>query len=146
MERRGNKMKKYIVIDLLTGMVLCVLAGFFALILNKQMIPRERLEQWLELFVTVTGSLYVTAILSRIKTKDFSKKKTKEEVKRIILFSCVLMSTRFAGTMLYPILQKHGEMPAIMITGLIDIMGIVIVFRLLPHKEKPEAEKKQDKK
>lgn len=139
-------MKKYIVIDLLTGIVLCALAGFFVLILNKLMIPREKLEQWLELFVTVTGCLYLTVILSRIKTKNFSKRKTKEEVKRIILFSCVLMLTRFTGTILYTILQKHGEMPAIMITGLIDIMGIIIVFRLLPNKEKSEAQKKQDKK
>lgn len=133
-----KQVKKYVIVDIVTGIVLCALAGFFVFILNKWIGSPQKIRLWLELFTTITGSFYLTWLLSRIKKKNFDDKKEKTEIKRIVLLSVILVIVRLINTALYPLIGKWGEIPAVILSAIIDLFGIVIVYRLLPQDRRPE--------
>ena len=128
-----KQVKKYAIVDIVTGIVLCALAGFFVFILNKWIGSPQKIRLWLELFTTITGSFYLTWLLSRIKKKNSDDKKEKTEIKRIVLLSVILINTA-----LYPVIGKWGEIPAVILSAIIDLFGIVIVYRLLPQDQRSE--------
>lgn len=138
MAQGGNEMKKYIIIDLLAGIMLCILSGFFVFILNRLNLSKEKIDIPLEVITTVTGSFYICLILLRVKTKDFGKKLTKENVRKIVQVSCILLFMRLIGSVLYPLMQDGRAFMAYIVTGLIDLVGIIMAFILLPNKKKIE--------
>lgn len=135
MGEKMKKIKKYVLIDLLTGIGFCILAGFLVFVLNKKTISQKMIEQCLDLFGTVTGSFYITIILSRIKTKDFSERKTKEEIRKITILSIMLIIIRLISLILYQVIWNNAKISANILSGVIDFLGIVILYRLLPNKK-----------
>ena len=102
-----KQVKKYVIVDIVTGIVLCALAGFFVFILNKWIGSPQKIRLWLELFTTITGSFYLVIV-------------------------------RLINTALFPVIGKWGEIPAVILSVIIDLFGIVIVYRLLPQDRRPE--------
>lgn len=136
-----KKIKKYVVMDIVTGVVLCILAGFFVFIMNRLNIRLQKIRLWLEIFTTITGSIYLTLILSRIKKRDFEHKKERQEIKKILCLSLVVVAVRLFNTALYPVIVKWGEIPAAVLSSVMDLAGIAVVYHLL--SKKPDAEEDQ---
>lgn len=55
-----------------------------------------------------------------------------------MLLSVILVIVRLINTALFPVIGKWGEIPAVILSVIIDLFGIVIVYRLLPQDRRSE--------
>lgn len=125
------KTKKYIFIDLFILIFICLISGILSFCLGKAVTPEQTKIVMVDVFSTITGSLFLAVLLYRIKTKNFKDKLKKNNITNILIATGILLLARVSSGLIYHIISTYWSTMAIIVTAALDIIGIIICIHYL---------------
>ncbi len=133
-------MKKYLLADLVVGVALVACTGILSAAMSHTGITEQAVKRTVDIFGTITGSVYLTNLITRIKSGDFEKRMSKAMLEKTLILSAVLILARLLSSLFYFLIKPHHMTAAVILSVLLDLAGFFTVCGFLPGKEKEANE------
>ena len=127
-------MKRRIVITyIISAIILSVVVGLVALMMARVGVKESEIKIAVDVASTISGSIWLTFLLSRIISRDFETVYDGITVQRLLAISTILIIARIIGMLMQKMINTF------LITGILDLMldvlAVFIIIRLIKQKK-----------
>ena len=120
-------MKRKIVITyIISAIILSAVVGLVALILARAGMKESVIKAIVDVVSTISGSIWLTFLLSRIISRDFEIVYDSHRISRLLLTSMIFIMARILGMLLDNMINV--TLIAVILTLLIDVLAVFIII------------------
>ena len=120
-------MKRKIVITyIISAIILSAVVGLVALILARAGMKESVIKAIVDVVSTISGSIWLTFLLSRIISRDFEIVYDSHRISRLLLTSMIFIMARILGMLLDKMINV--TLIAVILTLLIDVLAVFIII------------------
>ena len=120
-------MKRKIVITyIISAIILSAVVGLVALILARAGMKESVIKVIVDVVSTISGSIWLTFLLSRIISRDFEIVYDSHRISRLLLTSMIFIMERILGMLLDKMINV--TLIAVILPLLIDVLAVFIII------------------
>ena len=120
-------MKRKIVITyIISAIILSAVVGLVALILARAGMKESVIKAIVDVVSTISGSIWLTFLLSRIISRDFEIVYDSHRISRLLLTSMIFIMARILGMLLDKMINV--TLIAVILPLLIDVLAVFIII------------------